>query len=157
MSITASVFWNDAPLKGALKGAFRVSVIQAAAVAAGNVRGSSGVRSKTKAIITGDGVAIVKSTDFKAHWWEEGIDQHVIGPRNLGRGRGTGLRSRRRKSSTGKGVALKFPDGGFSRAPIQHPGMAERPFLRPMLPIWPVLYRRAASGALAGSFGRALL
>ena len=147
----STMFWNDAPLRIAARKGFRIAVPMAVAASKGLVRGSSGVREKTRAIITGETSAIVKSSDFKAHWWELGIDTHTVGPRNLGRGTGTGLRPRRRKGSTGKGVAIQFQggDGGFRRFDVPHPGMTARPFLKPMLPMWPGFYATGARMAFS--------
>lgn len=61
---------------------------------------------------------------------EEGASPHTIEPR-------------RRK-------ALKLADGSFVSGPVSHPGSPAKPFLRPTLPLWPSLYRRAASAAFRG-------
>jgi len=49
-----------------------------------------------------------------------------------------------------KGRALRLANGRFVSGPVQHPGTPAKPFLRPTLPAWVALYRRAASGALRG-------
>jgi hypothetical protein len=33
---------------------------------------------------------------------------------------------------------------------VKHPGMAAKPFLRPVLPLWATLYRRTAAAAIRG-------
>jgi hypothetical protein len=45
---------------------------------------------------------------------------------------------------------LKMADGGFVTGPVKHPGMAAKPFLRPVLPLWGTLYRRNAAAAIRG-------
>jgi len=49
-----------------------------------------------------------------------------------------------------KKKVLKMADGGFVTGGVQHPGMAAKPFLKPVLPLWAPAYRRAASGAIRG-------
>lgn len=46
--------------------------------------------------------------------------------------------------------AFKLADGSFVSGSIQHPGSPAKPFLKPTLPMWPPLYRRAAMGAFRG-------
>jgi hypothetical protein len=58
---------------------------------------------------------------------------------------------------TPKGQVLKLADGRFVTGPVKHPGMDAHPALRPTLPLWPSLYRRAASGALRGGIGGLVL
>ena len=54
---------------------------------------------------------------------------------------------------TPKRRILRLADGGFVTGPVRHPGMKAQPFLRPSLPAWPALYRRAAAGTLRGGIG----
>jgi hypothetical protein len=61
--------------------------------------------------------------------FEKGVGRHEINP---------------------KSNVLKLADGGFVTGPVEHPGMAAKPFLRPSLALWAPAYRRAASGALRG-------
>lgn len=49
-----------------------------------------------------------------------------------------------------KGQVLRLADGRFVSGPVQHPGTPAKPFLRPTLPAWIALYRRAAAGAFRG-------
>jgi hypothetical protein len=49
-----------------------------------------------------------------------------------------------------KRKVMKLADGGFVSGPVQHPGSPAQPFMRPTLPLWAPLYRRAASGAFRG-------
>jgi hypothetical protein len=44
--------------------------------------------------------------------------------------------------------ALKF--GSVFAAGVEHPGTKAQPFMRPALPLWPAIYKRAASGAVRG-------
>lgn len=48
------------------------------------------------------------------------------------------------------GKPLRLADGSFVAGPVRHPGTKAQPFLRPTLPLWPSLYRRAAMGAFRG-------
>jgi hypothetical protein len=48
------------------------------------------------------------------------------------------------------GKVLRLADGRFVTGPVKHPGTPAKPFLRPTLPAWLVLYRRAAMGAFRG-------
>lgn len=95
---------------------------------------------------------IVRASSPLAHLFEEGADPHGIAPRNslqslIERGRASSsTRQGRsvRRSAKGK-IAMKFPDGGFSKGTVQHPGMQARPFLRPAAAIFPVLFNRQMS------------
>jgi len=73
---------------------------------------------------------LIGSASPLATLFERGVGPHEIKPR-------------RAKVLAG---ALGHPVG----EPVQHPGMAAKPFLRPSLALWPTLYRRAASVALRG-------
>jgi len=61
--------------------------------------------------------------------FEKGVGRHEINP---------------------KGNVLKLADGGFVTGPVEHPGMAAEPFLKPALALWVPAYQRAASGAIRG-------
>lgn len=45
---------------------------------------------------------------------------------------------------------LRMADGRWVTGPVRHPGMRAQPFLRPLIPLWPALYRRHATGSFRG-------
>lgn len=155
MASMVSIKWSDDWLRAALKSAFRSAAYQSRNVSRGLVKGSSGVASRVTVRFHGDSQASVFSTDPKAHWWELGIGAHeiVAGESSSRRRRSVGFGSGgtlgkvtvTRTKSTGK-RALKF-DGRFA-ASVSHPGMSARPFLRPMLPAFPAIYRSHAARRL---------
>jgi hypothetical protein len=71
----------------------------------------------------------VGTRDPKGMFFEFGTKPHTIEP---------------------KGRVLRLADGRFVTGPVKHPGMASKPFLRPLLAAWGAFYRRRAAGAFRG-------
>lgn len=156
----AQAWWDDTILRQAGLNAFRSSTVEAGKFAqSGAARSSSRVarsvtwKSFTGGKLTGTNlVSIIRAGHPLAHLFEEGANPHVIAPRNslgsmIARGRtastlraGRAVRRTSRRGG-GQGVALRFPDGGFSRAPVDHPGMGASPFMKPAAMRWPALFR----------------
>lgn len=51
-----------------------------------------------------------------------------------------------------KGKVLRLANGHYVTGPVKHPGSPAKPFLRPTLPAWLLLYRRSAMGAFRRGF-----
>lgn len=147
----AQVFWEDSWLKQIGIQSFRAAGIKTKRVAqvkapARRVARSISVSFFSGGMATGMNVAgILRASSPLAHLFEKGTKRHVIPPANYkGAARAlSGARPRsfsKRRGYSGK-VALKFPDGGFSRAPVPHPGMGARPFMRPAAALFPGLFR----------------
>lgn len=77
--------------------------------------------------------ASVVSNDPRVQFFEEGVEAHVIEPKD--------------------GTVLRLADGRFVTGPVQHPGMRAQPTLKPLLPVWPATYRRAAAAVMRGRLG----
>lgn len=147
--VQAQVFWNADPLRSVGVKAFVAAGRQARDVAKSaatsrRVARSTSVRFFSGGATTGMDVAgVIRASSPISHWFEEGVKPHMIGP-SLGLGVTTakgGLRTSVSKSRSKKRRgALKFPDGGFSKAPVRHPGMAAKPFLRPAAAAFPQFY-----------------
>jgi len=121
--VNAIVIWHPEPLTARLILAATPARVQWAALARARCtsrRVSSSIR------VAGD---VVAATHPLAPIIERGSGPHTIGE---------------------KGKVLRLADGRFVTGPIKHPGTPAKPFLRPTLPAWVALYRRAASGALRG-------
>lgn len=152
MSIAVQTFWNSAGLQAATKSAFRTAAVATKEIAQANSRSKRVARSITVRF-AGDTVAMMGSRHPLAHLFEKGAQPHAIAPRNLGRGRGTGRRSRRRRGATGSGRALRFEggDGGFARGSVPHPGMKADPAISPAAAAFPAAYNVAARLSLASA------
>lgn len=157
--IQARVFWDDSGLRGAGRAAFVIAGRETAALARSLSPSSHVARSTRARFFSGgaasgmDLVGIVRASSPLAHLFELGVDPHPIAPKNslqslIERGRTTTNKSRSvRRTAKGK-IAMKFPDGGFARGTVQHPGMAEHPFLRPAAAAFPGFFNRAMSAQL---------
>lgn len=156
----AQVFWDDSPLKQATRQAFVNAGREAGGLAkvkspSRTVARSIGVRFYSGGEATGMDIAgIIRARSPLAHLFESGTKPHAIAPKGslqgliaLGRSRGKSSSSghKRGVSARGKSVAMKFPDGGFARGTVQHPGMQARPFLLPAAAAFPRLYHAALS------------
>lgn len=157
---TAQVFWNDSGLRSAGREAFVIAGRQAGAIARAGAPSSRVARSISTRFFTGGGATglniagIIRASSPLAHLFELGVKPHAIAPKNslaslIERGRtGGGGKSRSiRRSAKGK-IAMKFPDGGFARGTVQHPGMQAEPFLNPAAAAFPELYSRALASQL---------
>lgn len=154
----AEVFWNDDPLKAAGVRAFVSAGRLARDVAksgspSSRVARSTSVRFFSGGAATGMDIAgIIRAGNPLAHLLELGTKPHAIAPRGSIFGVTTskgGLRkSRRGTTSKTARVAMKFPDGGFARGVVRHPGTREQPFMRPAAAAFPALYNRALSQEL---------
>jgi hypothetical protein len=123
------VFWADQGLRVAARSALYPTATQLAGVARSAVRGSRSIAESIRVVVRGT-AAFVFSRDPKAPWWQHGIGAHEIEPK--------------------KAEALRFKDGGFSRAAVRHPGMAPRPFLDKVPPLFPAMYRAALRARMRG-------
>jgi hypothetical protein len=155
------VWWNDEWLRQAGLAAFKDGVYDVRKVAIAKASSiSHRVARSISANLFGGGAAsglnivgIVRASNFLGAIFEQGAKPHVIAPSNMkyaarsltGGRKGGALRSFKRH---GSGVALRFPDGSFSRGPVTHPGIDARPFLRPSAALFPALYNRALSQRL---------
>lgn len=157
--ITAQVFWNDSGLRSAGREAFVIAGRQAGAIARAGAPSSRVARSISTRFFTGGGATglniagIIRASSPLAHLFELGVDPHPIAPKNslqslIERGKTTKNKSRSVRSTAKGRIAMKFPDGGFARGTVQHPGMGAEPFLNPAAAAFPELYSRALSGQL---------
>lgn len=155
----AQVFWNDSGLRAAGREAFVVAGRQAGGVARAASPSSHVARSISTRFFSGGGATglniagIIRASSPLAHLFELGVDPHPIAPKNslqslIERGRTTTTKSRSVRMSAKGRIAMKFPDGGFARGTVQHPGMAAKPFLRLGAAAFPELYARALSAQL---------
>lgn len=150
--VDVKTFWNDDPLKRMVALSFRDATFGVADAARASADWSSVGRSvRARFFATGSDIdsliSIVRASSKVSHWLELGIKPHITPPQTfkVATQSLTGRRSRafgKRKGYGGK-VALKFPDGGFSRAPVPHPGVAAHPFMKPAAALFPALYRNA--------------
>lgn len=122
--MSAIVIWQPEPLNAKLAAAAAPARVQWAGLARARC---SSKRVGASIVVRGDRVAALHPL---APIIEGGAQPHTIEP--------------------AKKKALKLADGGFVSGPVQHPGSPEKPFLRPTLPAWPMLYRRQAGGAFRG-------
>lgn len=128
--MTARVIWRPEPLTARLVASARPAANDYSRLAA--AKAVSGSKRVASSVSVGGGPTEyqVGSSSEIAPFIEYGTRPHVIDP--------------------GPGRVLAFADGGFATGPVNHPGMAATPFLRPLLPLWPSLYRRSAAGAFRG-------
>lgn len=156
----AQVFWNDDWLKRAGVQAFVRAGRDAGKVARAKSPSSRVARSISTNFYSGGAktgmniAGIIRARNPLSHLFELGVKPHTIAPKGslagliaLGRSRTKSTASGHKKgvSSRGKRIAMKFPDGGFSRGTVDHPGMEAKPFLRPAAAAFPEIYRRALS------------
>lgn len=119
------VIWRPEPLNARLLAAAPRARVEWAGAA--RVRAAQGSRRVAASIaVVGDRVV---ATSPLAPIVEHGAGPHTIEP---------------------KKKALKLADGSFVSGTVSHPGSPAHPFFEPTLPLWPPLYRRAASGAFRG-------
>ena len=127
--MSATVIWHPEAFNARLLAAARPAAAEVAAAARAKAAGAS-KRVAASIFVTGTTTDfIVGSRSPLGTLFEKGVGPHEINP---------------------KKQVLKMADGSFVTGPVRHPGMASKPFLRPVLPLWPEFYRRAASGALRG-------
>jgi len=121
--VNAIVIWRPEPLTARL--------ILAAPPARVEWAGLARARCTSKRVASSIRVAgdVVAATHPLAPIIERGSGPHAIGER---------------------GKVLRLANGRFVTGPIKHPGTPAKPFLRPTLPFWVALYRRAASRAFRG-------
>lgn len=156
-NVQAQVFWDDSPLKAAGVRAFVTAGRQARDVAKAGSHSSRVARSTSVRFFSGgaatgmDIAGIIRAANPLAHLFELGTKPHAIAPKGsiigVTTARGT-LSKRRRGASSKARIAMKFPDGGFARGVVRHPGMEAKPFLRPAAAAFPALYNRALSSEL---------
>lgn len=128
--MTANVIWRPEAHIASLKAAVAPAAAEFSRVVAAKAP-SKTVAGSIFVLPSGEG-ATVGSRSPLGSFFEFGVGAHEITP---------------------KRNVLRMADGGFVTGPVRHPGMKAQPFLRPSLPLWPALYRRAASGALRGGIG----
>ncbi len=165
----AEILWNSGPLQRTVALAFRDAVRDTGKVAKATAPSATVGRSVSSRLYSGGAatltnlVGIVRARSPLAHLFEAGTDPHVIAPAaykfgaralspNITRDALGNIR-RSMKASTafrraGGRVALKFPDGGFSRAPVTHPGMEAQPFMKPAAAVFGSLFRSRLRRAL---------
>jgi hypothetical protein len=125
--MSAVVIWRPEALNAKL--------LLAARDAAQDFSRAAAARSSSKHVaasmkVFGTGTSFtVGSTSPLASLIEQGARPHEIAP---------------------KRQALRLADGSFVSGSVEHPGMEARPFLKPLLPLWPAFYRRQAAGAFRG-------
>lgn len=125
--MSATVIWHPESLNAKLVAAARNAAQDFARAAAAK---SSSKRVAASMKVFGAGTNFtVGSTSPLASIVEQGAKPHEIEP---------------------KKKALKLADGSFVSGSVQHPGQEARPFLKPLLPLWPNFYRRQAAQAFRG-------
>jgi hypothetical protein len=80
-----------------------------------------------------------------------GPDAYSLQPRGLGVIFEGGARPH--EVAPVKKTVLRLADGRYVTGGVTHPGMKARPFMRPLLPAWPAMYRRRAAAAISGGIG----
>lgn len=158
MTVDVKTMWQDDWLQHAVGTSFVRASYQTAALARTNADSSRVARSIGVRFygggIAAELTAVVRATSPLAHLEELGTKPHAIAPRNslqslIERGRaGGGGRSRRVRTSSRGRTAMRFPDGGFARGSVNHPGTQARPFMRPSAAAFPALYNRELSSRL---------
>lgn len=123
------LIWRPEPFNARLVAAARPAAAELA-LAARAKAASASKRVAASIFMTGTATNfVIGSNSPLGMLFEKGVGPHEIEP---------------------KKQVLKMADGGFVTGPVRHPGMAAKPFLRPVLALWAPAYRRAASGALRG-------
>lgn len=155
MTVDVKTRWDDSWLENAVGQSFVRASYKTAGVARTGSPSATVARSINTRFFGGTAadelVAIVQARSPLAHLFELGVKPHAIAPKNslqslIERGRaGGGGKSRRVRASSKGRVAMKFPDGGFARGSVDHPGMAAQPFMRPAAAAFPALYNRELS------------
>jgi hypothetical protein len=127
--VSATVIWRPEAMNARLKAAARTAATEfsraasaKAATASKRVASSIFVSGTTENFTVG-------SRHPLGMLFEKGVGPHEITPAKR---------------------VLRMADGRFVTGPVRHPGMRAQPFLRPLLPLWPTMYRRHAAGALRG-------
>jgi hypothetical protein len=118
--VNAIVIWRPEPLTARLVGAAAPARVEWAALARARCT------SKRVASSIRTGGDFVAATHPLSTIVERGSGPHEIGER---------------------GKVLRLADGRFVTGKVKHPGTPAKPFLRPTLPAWVGLYRRAGSRA----------
>jgi len=127
--MSATVIWRPEAFNARLVAAARPAAAEVVVAARAKAAGAS---KRVAASIFMSGTAtnfVIGARHPLGKLFEEGVGPHQIEPRKK---------------------VLKMADGGFVTGGVQHPGMAAKPFLKPVLPLWAPAYRRAASGAIRG-------
>lgn len=142
--VVVESYWNVGPLQRSIASAFRAACgdVKVLALAKAWPENRKGLSLR----FSGSDRAILRAGGPLAHLQEGGAHAHEIPPgaaktertsRSRRRSKESGryetiTRTSTRKKSGGR-TALKFThgDGGFSRAPVQHPGFRAEPFLHP--------------------------
>lgn len=127
--MSAVVIWRPEPLTARLIAAARPAAQEYAKAARLKAAGASRRVAGSIQVLGVGETFQVGSLDPLGTLFEHGVGPHEITPSKQ---------------------VLRLADGGFVTGPVRHPGMAAKPFLRPLLPLWPMLYRRTASGAFRG-------
>lgn len=158
VTVDVKTMWQDDWLQHAVGNSFVRASFKTAEIARANADSSSVARSISTRFYGGglanELTAVVRARSPLAHLFELGVKPHAIAPKNslqslIERGRaGGGGKSRRVRASSRGRIAMKFPDGGFARGSVNHPGMAERPFMRPAAAAFPALYNRELAARL---------
>lgn len=158
MTVDVKTMWQDDWLQHAVGTSFVQASYKTAALARSNADSSSVARSIGVRFygggIAAELAAVVRARSPLAHLFELGVKPHAIAPKNslqslIERGRaGYGGKSRRVRTTAKGRIAMKFPDGGFARGSVNHPGMQARPFMRPAAAAFPALYNRELSSRL---------
>jgi hypothetical protein len=135
-------FWNDDYLKQAGVAAFRGAAFDVRDIAKARCT-SKRVRDRISASFFSGGATtgldiagILRAGHFTAPMLEQGTKAHDIAPRAS---LATVLKKRQRRKGR---VAMKFPDGGFARGIVRHPGTRAQPFMQPAAEAFPTAFVR---------------
>jgi len=125
MPAVSEFYWNDSWLYAAEAEAYRISVVEATAVA----RERAKWRHVAETVVPSPGGIQIGSSD--AALLEGGAQPHEIDP-----GR--------------KGILASKARGFAAGGPVRHPGFKGTPFMRPAAEAWPELFVTAARGTFPG-------
>lgn len=120
-------YWNSAPIKAKVRTASARSMVKAKGVAMAKAKWRH-VRSSVYVRTSGT-KGVVGASAPDAMRLEKGTHPHTEGPRTK--------------------EAMKFPNGGFARGEIQHPGTKGEPFLKPAAEAWPAIVKAELRRELA--------
>jgi hypothetical protein len=125
--VNSTLIWRPEPLT--------IRLIAAAAPAARDLAVAAAARAPSRRVATsvrasgaGENFTVGSSHPLGL-MFEKGVSSHEITP---------------------KDKVLKLADGRFVSGGVRHPGMKAKPWLRPVLPLWPSLYRRQAAQVFRG-------
>lgn len=155
------VVWNATPLQNDFKNAFRRAGIATKRFAQAKSHSRTVARSMGVSFYSGGPasgasiVGILRARSPLAHLQELGVGPHVIAPSGVRSVRKGSVRLGRSSAIAydpdaggtvrGRRSAMKFPDGGFARGPVEHPGHKAYPALRPAAAFFPATFRREAA------------